>query len=118
LPNLIDRDVIIIVEKKISIVIDYPLQNEYHFRLESKNGFSRKDLLLEISKNYHQLYKEEEESATVKTLPIDERPIQNRNKTNGKYGIWGHDISDLVLTDIYVYKDDNGGITVTMNIDS
>lgn len=118
LPNLIDRDLIIIVEKEITIVIDYPLQNEYHFQIESKNGFSRKDLLIEISKHYYQLYKEEEESATVKTLPIDKRPIQNRNETNGKYGIWGHDIGDLVLTDIYIYKDDNGKITVTMNIDS
>ncbi|KOS05077.1 hypothetical protein AM493_02785 [Flavobacterium akiainvivens] len=118
LPNLINGDDIIIKDKKITVIIDYPLTNEYHFNLESNNGFSRKMLLTEISKHYYKLYKEEEETATIKTLPMDKRTIANRNETNGKYGIWGHDIADLVLTDIYFYKSDDGKIILRMDIES
>jgi hypothetical protein len=28
----------------------------------------------------------------------------NRNDTNGKYGIWGHDIEDLMLAQIEIYE--------------
>lgn len=118
LKNLIARDDIVVSENDITIIIDYPLNNEYRFNLKSKNGFTRKDLLIEISKHYYKLYKEEEESATIKTLPMEKRTMYNRNETNGKYGIWGHDIADLVLTDIYVHKTINGKIILTLNINS
>jgi hypothetical protein len=118
IPNLIDGDDIIIKEKKVTIIIDYPLKNEYHFDLESNNGFSRKMLLTEISNHYYKLYREEEETATIKTLPMEKRTIANRNETNGKYGIWGHDIADLVLTDVYVYKSEDDKIILRINVDS
>lgn len=118
LENLIDKDVFVIPDSKVTIAIDYPLKNEFKFQLESKNGFTRKMLLSEISKNYYKLYKEEEESATIKTQPMEQRVMYNRNETNGKYGIWGHDIADLVLTDIYIYKDSEGKITLVLGIDS
>jgi hypothetical protein len=34
----------------------------------------------------------------------------NRNTSEGKYGIWGHDIGDLLLCSAYV--DDSGKITL------
>ena len=119
MPRLIDKYKIIIPESRISIIIDYPLTNEYIFDLRSKNGFTRKQLLNEISKSYYRIYDEEEKSATIKTIPINKRTkMYNRNETNGKYGIWGHDIADLVLVEILVYKTANGQIVLSLNIES
>jgi hypothetical protein len=117
--QLIDRNKIVIPEDKLTIIIDYPLTNEYRFDLQSKNGFTREQLLKEISKNYYKLYDEEEKSATIKTIPVDKRTtMYNRNQTNGKYGIWGHDIADLVLSEILVYKATNGQIILSLSIES
>jgi hypothetical protein len=117
--QLVDRNKIVIPESKLTIIIDYPLTNEYRFDLESKNGFTREQLLMEISKNYYKLYEEEEISATIKTIPVDKRTtMYNRNQTNGKYGIWGHDIADLVLSEILVYKTTNGQIILSLSIES
>ena len=117
--HLIDKDKVVINENEITIIIDYPLRNKYSFILESKNGFTRKRLLNEISNNYYKIYQEEESSATIKTIPIDKRTkMYNRNETNGKYGIWGHDIADLVLANILVYKSDKGDIILSLEIES
>ncbi|MES2849907.1 MAG: hypothetical protein V4685_12675 [Bacteroidota bacterium] len=87
--------------------------------MTSQNGFTRKQLLQEISDNYYKLYEEEEKSATIKTIPIEKRTtMYNRNQTNGKYGIWGHDIADLVLSEILIYKTPDGQITLSLNIES
>ncbi len=119
LPNLDKKDEIVINSQLVKIIIDYPLTNQYEFILKSTNGFKRGQLLLEVSKHYYLLYKEEEESATTKTVPIDKRKtMANRNETNGKYGIWGHDIADLNLSEISIYKTKSGEIILTLNIES
>lgn len=118
LPKLVKKEEIIISENNITIIIDYPLTNEYKFDLESKNGFTREMLLIEISRHYYKLYDEEEKTATIKTLPMEKRTMHNRNETNGKYGIWGHDMGDLVLTEIQIYKTSTGKIILTLGIDS
>ena len=119
IPNLYKSDEIVIKENTLKIIIDYPLTNQYEFTITSKNGFSRKQLLSEINLHYFKLYEEEEKSATVKTIPIDKRTrMYNRNQTNGKYGIWGHDIADLVLSEIEVYKTSTGRIVLILGIES
>jgi hypothetical protein len=119
IPNLYKKDEIVIKDSVIKIIIDYPLTNQYEFSLTAPKGFTRQLLLLEISSNYYKLYDEEEKTATVKTIPIAKRTtMYNRNQTNGKYGIWGHDIADLVLAEILVYKTTGGQIVLTLNIES
>lgn len=119
IPYLIDKDKVVITESRIKIVIDYPLTNEYKFVLESKNGFTRQQLLKEISKSYYKIFEEEENTATIKTIPAAKRTkTYNRNQTNGKYGIWGHDIADLVLANILVYKTDDGEIILALEMES
>ena len=109
LHNLIGGNVTVIHDTNVTVIIDYPLTQQYQFEMTSKNGFTRENLLKEIRKRYYKIYAEEEESATVKTVPVDKRTtMYNRNETNGKYGIWGHDIGDLVLAEILVYKDTKG----------
>lgn len=117
LPLLDQKDDIIIPEKKIKIIIDYPLTKQYEFVLKSNKGFSRGQLLLEISKHYYLLYAEEEKTATIKTIPINKRTkMANRNITDGKYGIWGHDIADMDLSEISIYRAKNGEIIVILNV--
>ncbi len=118
LPNLINKDETVISDSDITVIIDYPLTTRYQFDLKSDKGFTREMLLSEISKHYYKLYEEEEKSATIKTVPPQKRSMYNRNQTNGKYGIWGHDISDLVLSNIQVYKDNKEKIILVLGIDS
>ncbi len=116
--NLIGRDEVVIQEKEITVIVDYPLSSNYKFELISKKGFTRAQLIKEISKCYYQLYDEEEKTATIKTVPMQQRKIFNRNQTNGKYGIWGHDIGDLVLDEIHVFKNAIGKVTLTLQLES
>ena len=116
--KLIDSDEIVIPYSEITIRIDYPLNKPTSFVLtNSKNGFTKKELILQISKKYHEIYTEEETTASTKTIPVDKREkIMNRNETDGKYGIWGHDIGDLDLSSIEVYKSESGKIQITLDV--
>ena len=116
--NLIGKDEIVVPETNLTIIIDYPLSSNYKFDLISKSGFTRTLLINEISKHYYQLYDEEEKTASIKTVPQNERKIYNRNQTNGKYGIWGHDIGDLVLDEIHVYKNSTGEVFLILQLES
>jgi len=119
IPNLIGKDEIVIKQTLIKVIIDYPLTNQYEFTLTSQSGFTRSILLTEISKQYYKVYEEEEESATIKTIQIDKRTtMYNRNQTNGKYGVWGHDIADLVLAEISLYKGSSGKLILILYIES
>ena len=116
--RLIDSDEIVIPYSEITIIIDYPLNKPTSFVLtNSKNGFTKKELILEISKKYHEIFTVEETTATIKTIPPDKRKkIMNRNETNGNYGIWGHDIGDLDLSSIEVYKSESGKIQIILDV--
>ncbi len=117
--NLINKNEIVISQCKITIIVDYPLNNVSTFDLISGKGFTRETLVKEISRHYHEIYDEEERTATIKTIPVDKRTkTYNRNQTNGKYGICGHDMADLVLADILVYKTSNGQIILSLEMES
>lgn len=116
--RLIDSNEIVIPYSEITIIIDYPLNKPTSFVLtNSKNGFTKKELILEISKKYHEIFTVEETTATIKTIPPDKRKkIMNRNETNGNFGIWGHDIGDLDLSSIEVYKSESGKIQIILDV--
>ncbi|MDX2172407.1 MAG: hypothetical protein SFY56_04760 [Bacteroidota bacterium] len=120
LKNLIDADKIILPFTVVNIIIDYPLNFPAIFEMSTiDQGFTRKQLISEISEKYHEIYKLEETTATTKTIPRDKRKgLINRNQTDGKFGVWGHDISDLDLSQIEVHKNSNGKITLTLGIES
>lgn len=105
--NLIGKDEIVLKERLVDVTIDYPLENVTTIELkpDKKSGFTRAELILKISAEYKRIYKEEEATAKEKTIPIEKREgLINRNTTNGKYGIWGHDLGDLDLSEIIVHK--------------
>ncbi|WP_173003180.1 hypothetical protein [Chitinophaga sp. SYP-B3965] len=119
LVNLIDKNKKVIDEDTITVIIDYPLTKSYTFELVSPGGFTKQTLIQEICKHYHLIYAEEEKTTTTKVIPLEERKgLINRNETNGKHGIWGHDIIDLVLSEILVYRTAKGQIVLTLGIES
>jgi hypothetical protein len=84
--DLIDKDKKVISENKIAIIIEYPLTNPQQLVLFSRDGFSRRQIIEAISKEYHRIYIEEEETAKTKTISPDQRTtMYNRNETDGKY---------------------------------
>lgn len=114
LDNIINPDEIIF-KNEIDVIFSYPLNDAYEFKLINNNhgGITRYDLLNFIKKTYNDIYKQEEETAsqqvwefndetyTGKVLPMELRLknclFMNRHKTDGTYGIWGHDLGDLYL---------------------
>ncbi len=117
--HLMKKDQVVLKDQQVTLIINYPLDNPDFSELVSKNGFTRQGLVEAIAKRYHEIYDEEEQTAAIKTTPAEKRTgMVNRNETNGKYHIWGHDIGDLVLTSIWVYKNDKGQIFLSLQIDS
>lgn len=117
--NIVDIDKVILPYKKVKLLIDYPLDKPSNTEIMAKgDGFTRRELITEINKAYHKIYEEEEQTATVKTTPIDKRVgLINRNKTDGKFGICCHDIADLAISQIEVQKNNNE-ITLVLFIES
>ena len=72
-----------------------------------------------INTEQYTLYYYDRSGNLVKTIPPDKRgETFNRNQTDGKYAIWGHDLSDLYLMEIEVYKTKEGKIVLRLNIES
>ena len=118
---LIGKNDIVVKGDAAIIIIDYPLSKAIEVEIKSDNpiGFTRSELVLKISKEYKRVYREEEESTSVKTVPVDEREgVVNRNTTDGKYGIWGHDLVDLDLSAIYIHRTGSGKPRLDLNIES
>jgi NurA-like 5'-3' nuclease len=117
--RLLDGDKVVLQTTDAKVIIDYPLDHPTEIILKpTVQGFSRKELLAEIGKRYEEIYVEEEASADTKTLPMNERKILNRNQTDGKYGIWGHDLGDLALSTIEVRRNAAGEIILCLGIES
>jgi hypothetical protein len=118
--SLIDANEVVTQFTKATLIIDYPLTNKATLELTTDGkGLTRKQLILLISKKYHEVYDEEEATATIKTAPPKDRgQLLNRNKTNGKYGIYGHDITDLDLDWVEVTQGADGKIYLTLEIES
>lgn len=117
--QLVDADEVVIKQQAINIIFDYPLNKPVVFEFKNPKGFTRKALILAISKKYHEIYEEEEKSSKVKTVPLDKRTgIINRNETQGKYGIWGHDLSDLDLSSIEIHETNEGKINIILIVES
>jgi len=95
--NLINPNEVVIKDEKITMTITYPLSVEINHTLEKKGGFTRLDVFKSIYKAYKQIYEEEEKNAGD---PGTYDKLYNRKKSEGKYGIWGHYLDDLVIESV------------------
>ena len=95
------------------VLINYPLTISVQLHIKECTMFG--SLIWQIANCYKEIYQEELESTQVKETSLDERiGLLNRNKTNGIYGIWGHDLGDLTLDAITIYKNN----IIKLNISS
>ena len=95
--NLINPNEVVIKNEKITMIITYPLSVEINLTLEKKGGFTRLDVFKNIYEAYKQIYEEEEKSVGD---PGTYDSLYNRKKSEGKSGIWGHYLDDLVIESV------------------
>jgi hypothetical protein len=94
------------------LTITYPLKRNAIITVNETGPITRAQFAKIIFDAYARIYREEDESTATPAAHIPN--MLNRNQTDGKYGIWGHDIGDLVL--VAAYKHDDG--TYHLNVDS
>jgi hypothetical protein len=95
--NLIKPNEVVIRDEKITMTITYPLSVEVKLPLEKKGGFTRLDVFKNIYEAYKKIYEEEEKGVGD---PGSYANLYNRRKSEGKYGIWGHYLGDLVIESV------------------
>ena len=110
--HLVEPDEKVLEDKEIKICFSYPFSQRFIFTFTSPDGegFTRGQLAEMIINQYYQMYREEEETIQEEPiLSIEDRIAKsgliNRNRTDGKYGIWGHDMGDLSLDSMYIEDD-------------
>ena len=121
LAKLEKRDEIVIPFAHATLVIDFPLSVPASVRITSSipYGFTRAELVKSICEEYATIYEGEEGSAATKTIPTDERGDQReRNRTDGAFGIWGHDLQDLVLKAVRWSRNVDGKVTIELVVES
>ena len=91
-------------------LIDYPLKNSALITVRvAKNHFNFQDSLDAVRLAYAEIYDVEnnDDAREVEAELSGEtaqRTLLNRGKTQGRFGIWGHDIHDLWIERIFVSK--------------
>lgn len=92
--RMIDPDRVVIQAEKMRVRFSYPLSHVVEETHERAGGFRRVDVLRIVGEGYARIYKEEAETMTN----VTKSPLRdNRGVSNGKHGIYGHVIDDLVL---------------------
>lgn len=103
------------------LVIDYPLSTPASIPVSAPLpiGFTRAALVKMICEEYGHIYDAEEGTAATKTIPLEERgAMRGRNRTDGAYGIWGHDLQDLVLTAVHWTRRGDGTVQIELHVES
>jgi hypothetical protein len=106
-------EVVLLPSANYVLKIEYPLKKPCKIKFNSgSSGMTRLALAEYICVEYRRIYAEED--ATITAIVGQIPGMFNRSATTGKYGIWGHDIGDLMLHTAYVAPD---GV-ITLGVDS
>ena len=114
-------DEIVIPFEHAVLVIDYPLSTPAQLPITAPIplGFTRAALVKTICEEYGHVYDAEEGTAATKTIPLEERgEMRGRNRTDGAYGIWGHDLQDLVLMAVRWARRTDGTVQIELHVES
>lgn len=95
----IDEDQQILKSNKTyELIIDYPVQTPMVSKI--KGPKTLRQVVDFAVKQYRKMYKEEDKTSSKKASKIPR--MWNRQSTNGKYGIYGHDLSDLSIDSVII----------------
>jgi len=90
--NIKDYSKTVISEEEVYIIFSYPLSSSIKFHFKNKGGFSKLDLLRCVYIGYKRIY---------------EKP--------NFYGVYGHDIDNLLLEEVKYYSKNN---TIILSVGS
>jgi hypothetical protein len=113
-------DEIVIPFEHAILVIDWPLTNPARIAITASipQGFTRRELVKMICDEYANVYEAEEGTAHNKTVPLTDRGAgEKRNRTDGVYGIWGHDLSELRLTALRWTRRSEGVVEIELHVE-
>jgi len=97
-----ENDSALHIPKGTKMYYDYPLSCVVVVEIQ-KDLEASSEFIQAFCDGYQEIYALERDSTKIKEGKI--KGMMNRNRTDGCFGIWGHDIGDLVLEGIYFYKD-------------
>jgi len=121
LKQMRNAEEVVFTGTELIVILDYPLRKEVSFSISasSPRGFTRAELARKVADLYKRVYEEEAQTSKITVIPLEQRKgLINRNETNGRYGIWGHDLSDLVLHTIEISRKADGTVVAYLGIDS
>ena len=113
-------DEIVIPHQYATLVIEFPLSKPVTLAITAPipYGFTRAQLVRTICDEYENIYDIEEATAETKPLPPDERARLGRNRTDGLYGIWGHDLPELVMTAVHWTRTSDSRVTIKPHVEA
>jgi hypothetical protein len=85
----------------IFISFEYPLSQGLDLPFNGKKPWRLCDLIDAICQGYVKIYDEEDETRTLPAQSPLDSVLVNRPKTDGKHGIWGHDLNDLYIEGVH-----------------
>jgi hypothetical protein len=88
---------IVDTDDSIFISFEYPLTQELDMMFTGKKPWRLEDLIDSVCEGYVKIYDEEDETRTLPAQSPLDSILVNRPKTDGKHGIWGHDLNDLYI---------------------
>lgn len=94
--TVINPDVKVDSSERIQIRFDYPLGVPVTFAFKHEDGFTRGDFLTAVREGYREIYNAEAQTSSIPEGRASPE-LLNRNRTDGAYNIWRHDIGDLSL---------------------
>jgi hypothetical protein len=111
---------IVIPFERGRLIIAYPLTVPATVPIQAAApwGFTRAELVREICDEYANVYETEEATAAIKPVPRAERERPERNRTDGVYGIWGHDLEELVLTSLRWTRAPDGAVEIELHVET
>lgn len=107
------KEVVLLPNTEYTLVISYPVTNNYKVKITTgKSVMTRIKLAYYICKHYKNMYAEEDGSSGGDPGHIPN--MLNRSRSEGKYGIWGHELGDLILINASISKKN----VITLGVDS
>ena len=107
------EEVILPANKKYTLKIEYPLSTPFLADFETgKKGMTRQEFVDMACEAYQEIYRIEDGDVGGPTPDIP--GMLNRQTSDGRYGIWGHDIGDLTIHTLYLEKNN----LITLGVDS
>lgn len=108
-----------IVWDKNHIVLEIrdPLKDTFRFPHVNEGGWTYEQLITTICVQYISIYREDAESMSGPTPRRFQRFLEN-SQSDGKYGIWGHDLQELGLDDIFIEVDGTVIVCITSSLNT